>query len=116
MHEGATLLADSFVRNTQLPVVLDLDETLLVANSLSQLESQMAKAKEGRYSPIHKRGSDFLPAALHEVRHSSCNVLPQAVSPCALYTSGVCMVITLRACVPISHGHVPHTCKSSCVG
>ena len=54
VHEGATLLADGFVRNTQLPVVLDLDETLLVANSLSQLESQMAKAKESRYRPIHK--------------------------------------------------------------
>ncbi|KAL3148469.1 hypothetical protein ABBQ38_013914 [Trebouxia sp. C0009 RCD-2024] len=48
VHEGATLLADGFVRSTQLPVVLDLDETLLVANSLSQLESQMAKAKESR--------------------------------------------------------------------
>ncbi|KAL3137125.1 hypothetical protein ABBQ32_006698 [Trebouxia sp. C0010 RCD-2024] len=48
VHEGATLLADGFVRHTQLPVVLDLDETLLVANSLSQLESQMAKAKESR--------------------------------------------------------------------
>ena len=54
VHEGATLLADGFVRNTQLPFVLDLDETLLVANSLSQLESQMAKAKESRYRPMHK--------------------------------------------------------------
>lgn len=54
VHEGATLLADGFVRNTQLPVVLDLDETLLVANSFSQLESQMAKAKESRYRPIYK--------------------------------------------------------------
>ena len=62
VHEGATLLADSFVRNTQLPVVLDLDETLLVANSLSQLESQMAKAKEGRYRPFHKCGGASLPA------------------------------------------------------
>lgn len=48
VHEGATLLADAFVRHTQLAVVLDLDETLLVANSLSQLESQMVKAKESR--------------------------------------------------------------------
>ena len=48
VHEGATLLADVFVKATQLPVVLDLDETLLVANSLSQLESQIAKAKESR--------------------------------------------------------------------
>lgn len=62
VHEGATLLADSFVRNTQLPVVLDLDETLLVANSLSQLESQMAKAREGRYRPCHKCGSASLSA------------------------------------------------------
>lgn len=57
VHEGATLLADGFVRNTQLPVVLDLDETLLVANSLSQLESQMAKAKESRYIPVHTSSS-----------------------------------------------------------
>ena len=48
VHEGATLLADVFVKSSQLPVVLDLDETLLVANSLSQLETQMAKAVESR--------------------------------------------------------------------
>ena len=48
VHEGATLLAEVFVKSSQLPVVLDLDETLLVANSLSQLENQMAKAMESR--------------------------------------------------------------------
>ena len=48
VHEGATLLADVFVKNSQLPVVLDLDETLLVAFSMSQLESRLAKVSESR--------------------------------------------------------------------
>ena len=49
--EGVSHMADRLVSKSLLPVALDLDETLLVANSESQLMTQIAKANAKRYTP-----------------------------------------------------------------
>ena len=46
--EGVVVMADGLISNCLLPVILDLDETLLVANSISQLTSQITKASNNR--------------------------------------------------------------------
>ena len=50
VHQGVTFLADTFIKQCWLPVVLDLDETLLVANSAHQLATQLYKATQLRYT------------------------------------------------------------------
>lgn len=46
--DGVTFLGDSLIKNSLLPVVLDLDETLLVANSVTKLISQIGRANTNR--------------------------------------------------------------------
>lgn len=46
--QEATLLADKLMLQSWLPVVLDLDETLLVATSAHQLLTQIHKATISR--------------------------------------------------------------------
>ena len=45
LPEHVAVMAESLVSKSLLPVVLDLDETLLVAHSASQLEGHITKAK-----------------------------------------------------------------------
>lgn len=53
IHEGVTFLAEKVLGPSWLPVVLDLDETLLVANSHHQLLTQIAKAAANRYRTVY---------------------------------------------------------------
>jgi hypothetical protein len=46
--QETTLMADKLMQQSWLPVVLDLDETLLVANSAHQLLTQIHKATISR--------------------------------------------------------------------
>ncbi len=46
--QEVTLMADKLMQQSWLPVVLDLDETLLVANSAHQLLAQIHKATTSR--------------------------------------------------------------------
>ncbi len=46
--QEVTLMADKLMQQSWLPVVLDLDETLLVANSAHQLLAQIHKATISR--------------------------------------------------------------------
>lgn len=51
VHDGATLLTSSWLEKSQLPVVLDLDETLIVAHSASKLQQEIGKLRHSRYKP-----------------------------------------------------------------
>jgi hypothetical protein len=44
---GALRLGTSFLENSRIPVVFDLDETLLVAYSLHTLDVRLAKLRDG---------------------------------------------------------------------
>lgn len=51
VHDGVTLSTGNWIEKSQLPVILDLDETLLVAHSASQLQSDIARLSKNRYMP-----------------------------------------------------------------
>ena len=48
VHDGATLLTSPWLEKSQLPVVLDLDETLIVAHSASKLQQEIGKLRHSR--------------------------------------------------------------------
>jgi len=74
VHQGVTFLADKFLQACWLPIILDLDETLLVANSAHQLSNQIFKAESNRYTAYY---FDVIAVALYYALSSTilCVVL-----------------------------------------
>ncbi|KAL0023988.1 hypothetical protein WJX77_006444 [Trebouxia sp. C0004] len=60
--QETTLMADKLMQQSWLPVVLDLDETLLVANSAHQLLAQIHKATISRVQAAEEAASATAPA------------------------------------------------------
>ncbi|KAL0054332.1 hypothetical protein WJX82_007216 [Trebouxia sp. C0006] len=60
--QEVTLMADKLMQQSWLPVVLDLDETLLVANSAHQLLAQIHKATTSRVQAAEEAASATAPA------------------------------------------------------
>ena len=52
VHDGVSVTTSRWIDKSQLPVVLDLDETLLVAHSVSQLRVEIARLNQERYVPV----------------------------------------------------------------
>jgi len=72
--QEVTLMADKLMQQSWLPVVLDLDETLLVANSAHQLLAQIHKATTSRSDccPTHPRLFKLDSMLLHIIMLLSC--------------------------------------------
>ena len=51
VHDGVNLRTSNWLDKCQLPVVLDLDETLIVSHSASELQQEIGKLNHSRYKP-----------------------------------------------------------------
>lgn len=65
LHTGLATLVTSMLDSSRMAIVFDLDETLLVANSLSSITNKIESAQKNRYVPTPPpQTPQLLPARL----------------------------------------------------